>query len=302
MLYLRHVALSLTGLVLLAHPCGVWAGWHSVFQVCCHNCSTPAASTAYYVAGYDAGCCPQTVYYQPICCSPCPQVVATTNYVQRTYYQPVTTYVTQTYYEPHTTYRTTYYYEPVTSMRYSCYFDPCTCTFRRVATPYTTYRLRSQCCPVTTYVQRVCRVPVTTYQKCCYWEAQTCYSLVDPCTGRVISSGTTVPAVPSPGVAESPAGGLQPGVGERPAVPAPSDTGSPLYDRQPPPATLPESSGSSLRRGNLQPSGQPPVRPPIVPKYDRIALDSPSPEPHAPGILVGQGSGHRSYDAEATLR
>lgn len=268
MLYLRKLAILLAGLVLLVATGPVSAGWQSVFQVCCHNCSTPSVSAAYYSAGYDP-CCPQPCV--PNCC---PQVVATTNYVQRTYYQPVTTYVTRTYYEPVTTYRMSYYYEPVTSMRYTCCYDPCTCTYKRVATPYTTYRLRSQCCPVTTYVQRCCQVPVTTYQKCCYWEAQTCYSLVDPCTGRVISPGANAT---SPGVAESPAPGTQPGVGERPAVTAPMDSGSPLYDRTQPSGTLPEGSGSSIRRPAQKPPAQvpptAPARSPVVPKYDRIAFD-----------------------------
>ena len=71
-------------------------------------------------------------------CEPCPQPCqpqCTTQYVQRSYYQPVTTYQQRTYYEPVTTYRTSYYYEPVTSYHYSCYYDPCTCHYQQVATP-----------------------------------------------------------------------------------------------------------------------------------------------------------------------
>jgi hypothetical protein len=288
MLRLRGLALSLAGLVVLTASGTASAGWQSVFQVCCHNCSTPSATSAFFsqsafettAASVGSCCqqpcpCPQTCC-QPVCCNPCPQVVATTNYVQRTFYQPVTTMVTKTYYEPCTTYRTSYYYEPVTCMRYTCCFDPCTCCWKKVATPVTSYRLRSQCCPVTSYVQRCCQVPVTTYQKSCYWEAQTCYSLVDPCTGRTISNGTTAPAASSPGVSETPSGGSLPGVNERPAVPAPSDSGSPLFNSQPP-ANAPEGSNSSLRRGSQKPPAYvQPQQPkaPVVPKYDRIAFDS----------------------------
>jgi hypothetical protein len=260
-----------------------WAGWQGVFQVCCHSCSTPAVSG--YYAGY--GCCDP-------CCQPCcPQTVCQTNYVQRCYYQPVTTYRTQTYYQPVTTYRTSYYYEPVTCYRYSCCYDPCTCSYRQVATPYTSYRLRSQCCPVTSFVQRCCMVPVTTYQKCCYWEAQTCCSLVDPCAG-VAAPATAAPAVPA--VTESPSGVTVPGVRESaPAVP-PANSGSPLYDRTQPPAALPpEGSSSSFRQGSPRSPATPAVRPPVVPKYDRIAFDrAPSFNWNLAGQIVSQSNSPRS--------
>jgi hypothetical protein len=280
MLRLRGLGLALAGFVVLSAAGPASAGWQSVFQVCCHNCSTPSVSSSGFLSssfyeghtsfsGGGSGCCDPCP--QP-CCNPCPQVVATTNYVQRSYYQPVTTYVNKTYYEPCTTYRTSYYYEPVTSCRTTCCYDPCTCSWRRVSTPVTTYRMRSQCCPVTNYVQRCCQVPVTTYQKSCYWEAQTCYSLVDPCTGRTISNGSTVPSTGNPGVAETPSGASVPAVNERPTVPAPSGTGtsSPLYNSQPPPSNV---EGSSLRRTEKVPTPAAP-KAPVVPKYDRIAFDS----------------------------
>src|SRR5271165_3943216 len=84
------------------------AAWDNVFQVCCWGCKSRPA-----VSGYSP-CCPA-----PSCCPQ--QTCCTTQYVQRSYYQPVTCYQTQTYYEPVTSYRTSYYYEPVTSYRYSCY-------------------------------------------------------------------------------------------------------------------------------------------------------------------------------------
>src|SRR5262249_16866799 len=78
------------------------AAWDNVFQVCCSSCGQPAAS-----------------YFGPSdpCCTPPPQRVCTTRYVQRSYYQPVVCYQTRSYFEPVTTYRTSYYYEPVTSYR-----------------------------------------------------------------------------------------------------------------------------------------------------------------------------------------
>src|SRR5437870_999828 len=79
------------------------AGWDNVFQVTCHHCRK---SVSAYVPAYAPACCAPAA---PACC---PQPTCTTQYVQRSYYQPVTTYRTSSYYEPVTTYRTSYYYEP----------------------------------------------------------------------------------------------------------------------------------------------------------------------------------------------
>src|SRR5262245_21950821 len=126
-------------LVLTAATAGpAAAAWNNVFQVTCHSCRSSVS-----MASPISACAPA-----------CPQPACTTQYAQRSYYQPVTSYRTSYYYEPVTSYRTSYYYEPVTSYRYSCYYDPCTCSYQQVAQPVTCYRLRSQCCPVTSYLQR----------------------------------------------------------------------------------------------------------------------------------------------------
>jgi hypothetical protein len=130
---------------------------------------------------------------------------------------------------------------------------------------------------VTSFVQRCCYVPVTTYRQCCYWEAQTCTSLVDPCTGAVISSsvgnGSHVPNGTAPAVTEShPTSPVVPA--QQPAVQEyrSGGSGSPLYDQQyqrPNPAA--PGNGSSLPR--TAPTQARPAQPPIVPKIDRITLE-----------------------------
>ena len=133
----------------LAGVCGsagtAAAAWNNVFQVCCNDCNKPRAS-------YSAPACPQA----------CPQPQVQVNYIQRTYYQPVTEYVRQSYYEPVKQTYTSYYYEPVTEYRYSTYYDPCTGCPQRVCTPTTSYRMRSKCNSVTSYVERCAMVPVTS--------------------------------------------------------------------------------------------------------------------------------------------
>jgi hypothetical protein len=259
------------------------AAWNNVFQVSCFR------RRRVTVAQYAAPCCPTPVVAAaPPCPAPCPQPVCTTQYVQRSYYQPVTTYQTRTYYEPVTTYQTSYYYEPVCSYRYSCYYDPCTCSYQQVATPVTSYRLRSRCNAVTSYLQRCQQVPVTSYRLSTYYEPVTtcCTPTVAPCCN---GSAPAVGAVPAPGAPAIPAlptppAGGQPGVGEQqtPQQPAPSQKpavgeyqeppragGRGLSrERETPPPPMP-GAGSSFR--------QPPLRAPAVPsvpprvRFDRIA-------------------------------
>jgi len=213
--------LALAGALTVAGP--AQAGWNNVFQVCCQNCggNQPIVAMASPV-DCQAPC-------QTPCPAPCPQQVCTTQYVQRSYYQPVTTYKTTTYYEPVTSYRTSYYYEPVTSYRYSCYYDPCTCSYQQVAQPCTSYRLRSQCCPVTSYMQRCALQPVTSYQQYTYYEPQT-------------TCCTTTPGQPTTVV---------PGSGLAPTNPAPANPPSVLEQRQPP---LQPSPGAP----NISESREPP--------------------------------------------
>jgi carboxypeptidase family protein len=244
------------------------AGWDNVFRTTCWHHRCCPSTSSYYTPAYSA-------YYSDPCCNPCPQQVCTTRYVQRSYYQPVTCYQTKSYYEPVTSYRTSYYYAPVTTYRYSCYYDPCTCTTRSVATPCTHYELKSQCCAVQSWVQRCCQVPVTTYRQVCYWEPQTCCSLVDPCTGAVISNGTrTAPIETTPAVPADPAVPAQPGVSEFRG----NGTSSPLYNKTYPGPVVPEGSGSSYQNRTQRPaldSAPTTTAPkaPIQPRYDRIAIE-----------------------------
>ncbi len=269
---LRYSALSLLALAGLAGSAS--AGWEGVFRVTCSNCGSAPVVAGYSVFSIDP-------------CNPCPppppRQVCVTQYTQRCFYQPEVSYRTQTYYEPVTSYRTSYYYEPITCTRYRCCYDPCICGYRQVAESYTSYRLRSQCCPVTNYVQRCCSVPVTTYRRCCYWEPQTCCSLIDPCTGAVISAPAAVPALPTVPAVPRVSDNLTPAV---PAVPRVEDyrgNGTNL-DRFNVPVKPSEGNPNSYRP-NWQ--GAPAAKPnaPVVPKLDRIALDDgPS---FTPARLVG---------------
>ena len=138
--YLIPVALVVSGLFCSAGTAS--AAWNNVYQVCCNDCPKARAS-----------------YYPP---APQAQPHVQVNYIQRSYYQPVTEYVQKSYYEPVTRNYTSYYYEPVTSYSYTTYYDPCSGCPQKIATPVTSYRLRSQCNSATSYVQRCAMVPVTT--------------------------------------------------------------------------------------------------------------------------------------------
>jgi len=256
-----------------------YAGWDNVFQVTCFRCRHKPAVSNY--------CCPTTACAPPCC----PQPVCTTQYVQRSYYQPVTCYQTKTYYEPVTSYRTSYYYEPVTSYSYSCYYDPCTCSYQQVACPQTCYRLRSQTCAVTSYLQRTCQVPVTSYQLSYYYEPVTtcCTPACTPC------STPCPPAVaPAPAVQEQaapPTSTPPPAVQERPAVPPSSGAGSGNGDYQryyPPSSGSPPSSGTTFRPPSAPAAPAPPVQPPPTVKLDRIVALPPA--SRLQGVVVSADS------------
>lgn len=147
------------------------AGWDNVFQPTLFG-RRPVNVSQYYVP-------PAVVHSSPIVahsapsCDPCQQQKCTTNYVQRSYYQPVTTYENRTVMEKVITQRTSYYYAPVTTYRYSCYYDPCTCSYQQVAVPQCSYELRAKSCPVENWVARCVQVPVQAYQKVDYWQPVT---------------------------------------------------------------------------------------------------------------------------------
>jgi hypothetical protein len=237
-------------------PCR--AAWCNAFQVCCNTCGCPAPDP---------------------CCNPCPQQCCTTQYVQRSYYQPVTCYQTRTYYEPVTTYKTSYYYEPVCSYRYSCYYDPCTCSYQQVATPVTSYRVKSQCCPVTSYLQRCCMVPVTTYQQSCYWEpVTTCSPAPAPCcpSTPAAPAAPTYPTYPTPGVGEQrsfpPAG-----VGETREGAPTTGKGFDAYKQSPPPP-LPPTSYNRQLAPQFPAVPKAPAAPPTVRLERIVSLPAPGVE------------------------
>jgi hypothetical protein len=263
------------------------AAWNNVFQVCCHSCRSSSSYAA-----------PVAVPAPSSGCQQC-----TTNYVQRSYYQPVVTYRRSCYVEPVTSYRTSYYYEPCTSYRYSCYYDPCSCSYQQVAQPVTTYRLRSQCCPVTSYLERCCLQPVTTYQQVNYYEPQT------TCCTTTIGAPVAAPP-PGAGVAvQQPAvqgaGVQQPAVSGAPIASPPTSVGQPNGSQpggngtiEPPgqagqtshssrvPFMPPAQNGTSYRSPQLQ-SPQParPTAPATSPRvrYDRITS---TPQHNAEGQLL----------------
>lgn len=164
---MRFMTTSLCALIVAAMATTpVRAGWDNVFQPTLFGRHHQQPTTAKYYAP------PVVVAQSSSCPQPCPQP-CTTQYIQRSYYQPVTAYETKTVMEPVTTYRTSYYYEPVTTVRYSSYYDPCTCSYSQVAVPTTCYQLREQKCPVQSWVSRCVQVPVQAYQKVDYWQPQT---------------------------------------------------------------------------------------------------------------------------------
>lgn len=150
------------------------AGWDNVFQPTLFERWRQPTTNVQYVAPPVVVSSSPVVVAQSSPCDTCqPVQKCTTNYVQRSYYQPVTTYETRTVQEQVTTMRTSYYYEPVVSYRYSSYYDPCSCSYTQVAVPQTSYQLKAQSSPVQSWVSRCVQVPVQGYQKVDYWQPQT---------------------------------------------------------------------------------------------------------------------------------
>ncbi len=278
------LGLALSGALLSAGP--AQAAWNNVFQVCCASCggSQPVMAMA------------SPIDCAPPCPAPCPQQVCTTQYIQRSYYQPVTTYKTTTYYEPVTTYRTSYYYEPVTTYRYSCYYDPCTCRYQQVATPCTSYRLRSQCCPVTSYLQRCAMTPVTSYQQVTYYEPQTTCCTTNGGAPAVAAPAVAAPAVVAPATpAPAPANPTtvieqrQPALTPSPGAPNVSESREPApamkYDRNPLPPGSTSAPYQAPQLGVPLPNTSNTPIPRSGVRLDRMAsLDSP--------VLQGQVIGN----------
>ncbi len=270
------------------------ASWCNAFEVCWHrnqsttaNYYAPPASVAYYVAPTTSYYVAPTVSYYAPPAESCPQACAPsctpcqtcqTNYVQRSYYQPVTEYQTQSYYEPVTTYNTSYYYAPVTSYSYSSFYDASSCSYQQVAQPTVSYQLRAQSCPVQNWVQRCQKVPVTTYKMAYYYDPVTTCSSPPPAPAPTCSSCTNNAAPPGP-------------VTPQPSYYPPADTkwqappagvsesqrspGALPYDRSyPPNDNMPRASGSSYKPNRQsQTPGQPVLQAPVSAPVPTVHLD-----------------------------
>jgi hypothetical protein len=176
-----RAAVAAAGLALTAGS--ATAGWNNVFEACCWDCNKRSSSFKEP--------CPQP------CPQPCPE--RRVQYVQRTYYEPVTEYKCEKFLEPQQYTFKSYYWEPVTTYRYSSYFDPCTCQCQKVATPVQSFKLREQCNSATRYVERTRSVPVTSYRAVTVTQPVVTYYM-PPVVQR---SSCYVPA-PPPGAATGP--------------------------------------------------------------------------------------------------
>ncbi|MEI7684513.1 MAG: carboxypeptidase-like regulatory domain-containing protein [Planctomycetota bacterium] len=212
-------------LALAATEIPAQAAWNNVFQPTCFGRNRRTTSN------YCQSCAPVVAQFAPpaapacTSCNSAPVMVqappppvqqCTTNYIQRSFYQPVTTYESRSYYEPVTTMQTSFYYEAVTSMQTSFYPDPCSCGYIAKSCPVTAYQLKQQSCPVQSWVQRCAQVPVTSYKQVTYLEPQTsCCNTVAPCPtgacppggacqGGACQQAPAAPQSPSPSYSSPP--------------------------------------------------------------------------------------------------
>lgn len=147
-LTLRSILLALAVVAVTAADSR--AGWNNVFQLAC------------------CGDRPRASYYTPppatdACCAPQPE--RRVEYVQRSYYQPVTEWRRETYKVPVRETVKSYYWEPVKSYSYTSYYDPCSQTCQEIAVPRTSYVMKEQCNSVERFVEKSRLVPVRTYRE-----------------------------------------------------------------------------------------------------------------------------------------
>jgi len=274
-------------LALAATELPAQAAWNNVFQPTCFGRSRSSSSG--YGGSYCQSCAPVVAQYAaPVmaqyvppapacntCNSPPPIVVqappppvqqCTTNYVQRSYYQPVTSYESRSYYEPVSTMQTSYYYEAVTNYQTSYYPDPCNCGYVAKSTPVTAYQLKQQSCPVQSWVQRCAQVPVTSYKQMYYMEPQTtCCNTTPGCPNG---------ACQTPGACAN--GACQ---GASPQAPAYQQPQQPAYQQQQQPA--------------YQQQQQPAYPAPQTPSYSAPpVIDQPRPAPSGPSVGSMSGYGY----------
>lgn len=148
---------------------GASAGWDNVFQLTCNN-----ERRSYYVR------------------DDCPKPERRVEYVQRSYYTPVTEWKRETYKVPVRETVKSYYWEPVKSYTYKSYYDPCSGTCQEIAEPRTSYVLKEQCNSVERFVEKTRLVPVRSYRE--VTETTPVVTYYYPPTVR--QSNYTVPAPP----------------------------------------------------------------------------------------------------------
>jgi hypothetical protein len=282
------------------------AGWDNVFQPTLFERWRQQTTTNYYVPPVVVQSSPivvaqssPVVVAQASPCDPCQK--CTTNYVQRSYYQPVQVMETRTVQEAVTTYRTSYYYEPITTYRYSYYYDPCKCGYQQVATPTTAYQLREQQTPVQSWVSRCVQVPVTAYQKVDTWQPQT--TCCNTTQGAPIYN--TQPPPGAPPVNTVPL--IQP-IPERPRIETKTESylKPDMYQQYyPQPERNSTMPGTSYTPQLGTPIPLKPAAPPAPVKMDRIAVGpnsvvegqvlraDNSPKPSAKVLFVNASSGQR---------
>lgn len=215
-------ALAAAGLALTAGSAS--AGWNNVFEACCWDCNKRSS------------------YKVP----DCPQPERRVQYMQRTYYEPVTEYRAEKVMVPENYTYKSYYWEPVTSYRYSSYYDPCSGQCQKVATPVQSYALREQCNSATRYVERTRTVPVQAYRPVTVTQPVVTYYM-PPVVQR---SSYSIPALPPGAIAPAPSADVYrgaPGVAEErtgPEVLIPK-TNIPTDPQSIPRAMPPGGSGTS---------------------------------------------------------
>ena len=176
---------------LAASAASASAGWDNVFQLAC--CDGPAPARSYYTPA-------------PSSCEPQTRV----QYIQRSYYEPVTSYRSESYYVPVKESVKSYYYEPVTSYRYSSYYDPCSGCSQQIATPTTSYVMREKCNSVTRWVEQSRMVPVTSYRAVSSYTPVVTYyypPVSSPSAFKIPIAPQVAPLAP-PGVTESGSDGI----------------------------------------------------------------------------------------------
>ena len=265
---------------------GIWAaavlpvsaGWDNVFQpTLFERWRQPTTVAQYYVPPVVVSSSPvvvaqssPVVVAQSSPCDPCQK--CTTQYVQRSYYQPVTTYETRTIQEQVTTMRTSYYYEPVVSYRYTSYYDSCSCSYTQVAVPQTSYQLKAQSSPVSSWVSRCVQVPVQGVQKVDYWQPQT------TCCNTTLGAPIYTQQPPVGNPIQNPPAQEPPSISTQKA---PSMSGTKMWEQYYPPMEKPEiKTNPGTTSWQPQLGGPQTIKPnepqpkPATVKLDRIAVNA----------------------------